>query len=142
MPNPNSKETQTLILIAAVILLYLWWSKPKGNLLQSPTGGAGAGSGCGCNGSRVNVTNPPNPTAGKPTATLSSTSKGRKTRADQSGAAAPGGNASAPGSGAQYQGVKTHKASSLTPASAPNSPYSPVGSNVWVGNATPAVVQG
>jgi hypothetical protein len=126
-----NKDTGTLLLIVGGVLLYFYLTKPKGNALQK--------SGCGCGGAAVNATTPTTPAMGRsasPTLTSSAGANGTAA-ADYGGPAAPGSNTSAPGSGAQWQGVRQRRQTPLTPTSAPSSPSTPVGSNVWSANATP-----
>jgi hypothetical protein len=111
----------------------------------SGSSGGGSRSCGGCGGAptaQVNVTTPVTPTAGRvarPGKSLSGVySNGGQ--ADHTPNAAPGSNSNAPGSGGNWQGLQTAAASTLTPASAPNSPSIPTGASILVASATPAYV--
>jgi hypothetical protein len=136
------------LVLAVVILVWLNWNKfagakSAGSRPGAPNSPAGSGCGCGCSGgpTAVNATTPINPTTGSSSSTTvlqtPYVSGGFNTPKR-----APGSNASAPGSGGNWQGVRTRRATGLTPQSAPNAPVLPVGKGVWVANATPATVQG
>jgi hypothetical protein len=146
--DSTSKDVGVIAAIGLAILIYLYLSKPKVSLQQASNGApknCGCGGGCGaCSQSgppSINVTTPPNVAGGKATAGRSVLHGGRHGYAsqDNAGPPAPGSNASAPGSGAQWQGIR-QTGSTLTPASAPHSPSAPTGKGVWSANATPTGV--
>jgi hypothetical protein len=142
----KDSTVSTLALAVIVLIALNWKSMAKGKQPGQPQSAQG---GCGCDScnsaAQMNATIPINPTAGN--STSSGTGRGSLRNGYVSGGnnqpgAAPGGNSTTPGSGGNWQGLRTHRATGLTPASAPNAPYMPTGSGVWVANATPAVVHG
>lgn len=144
MANTN-KDSGLLIMLAGVVLLFLYLSKPRGNSLTTASPSASTGAGCcdPCGKShgapRTNVTTPVNPAVGTTTATGSTLTQAAAGTAvsDYAGPSAPGSNASAPGSGANWQGLRQQRRSSLTPSSAPHSPIAAVG---WMADATVTAV--
>jgi hypothetical protein len=138
MADSTSKDAGLIALIGLAILIYFYLSKPKTALTQTR-------SGCGCNGQpAVNSTVPTNPARGRSTSSpkLTVGTGWGRAAGDNAGAAAPGSNSLAPGSGANWQGLRQTGATTLTPSAAPNSPSTPVGNGVYAANAFVTGVQG
>ncbi len=129
----------TIILIAGVVILYLYLTRAKGTgttLTKASSCAACTATSCtGCPSAAVNVTTPANPARGR-IARLHMQSGGRSAN-DQAGTVAPGSNWGAPGAGNNWQGLSTGTRTPLTPPPCPVSPISPVGSSA---NSTVQVV--
>jgi hypothetical protein len=147
MATSSKDDVAFILAAAAAVLLYMWLSKPKGSALVATTpASTGTSSGCGCSGGAahgspvsagINATTPINPAQGT---TRFGNANAKAHAADYGGAAAPGSNLSAPGSGANWPALRQQRASGTTPASTPGSPSIPTG--IWAANATVTQVTG
>jgi hypothetical protein len=135
MPSPKS-DAQGLALLVLAIGLYLWWTGRKVANSSTITN-----TGCGCHGASAGgFTTPRNPSASNrgSSPVLTGAPRGSGANVPPS---VPGSNASASGSGGNWQGANTSPGTSLSPPTTPSAPSIATGSNVWVAHSKPAVVR-
>lgn len=140
----NGKQ---FIAAGLLILVAIWYLGKRGygssaaSAPNQPSNPSDPARGCGCdsNSGVMNATAPDNPVSAS-SRSLSNSLGTPGAAGDLAGSLAPGSNADAPGSGGNWQGLRTRTRGVLTPPDIPASPIAPTSNYVMIAYSNPAMV--
>lgn len=142
----NGKQ---FIAAGLLILVAIWYLGKRGygssaaSAPNQPSNPSSPARGCGCDAPNSGVDNstaPANPVSSSSSSLSQPWAAGAGANSDLAGSLAPGSNADAPGSGGNWQGLRTQTRGALTPPQTPDSPYSPTSNYVAIPYSNPAWV--